>query len=62
MISITAMCISCKARREIDGAESRRLTEQHRVPTCEVCGMPMIAVAALSHPLKTAERETGGKC
>lgn len=44
MIKITAQCVGCKRRKDIDEAESKRLSETHSVPMCEDCGMPMVAV------------------
>lgn len=43
---IVAMCVSCKTQRDVDDAESKRLTETNSVPTCEKCGMPMVAMRA----------------
>jgi hypothetical protein len=45
-MKITAQCVGCKAKREIDDAESERLTAEMSVPICDKCFMPMVAVAA----------------
>lgn len=45
-VKITVECISCKSRRDIDYAESQRLSLQGDVPLCEKCGMPAICVSA----------------
>jgi hypothetical protein len=43
-MKITAQCIGCKTKREIDEIESERLSRDNSVPMCEKCYMPMIAV------------------
>lgn len=43
---IIAQCVRCKEQREIDNAESKRLTLSYSVPLCENCGVPMIALRA----------------
>ena len=43
---IVAQCVSCKAKKNIDEAESKRLSESHSVPMCDKCGMPMVATRA----------------
>jgi hypothetical protein len=43
---ITAICIGCKSRKDIDEAESDRLSKTHSVPMCDDCGMPMVAQSA----------------
>jgi NAD-dependent SIR2 family protein deacetylase len=45
-VKITVECIGCKKRRDIDYAESQRLSLQGDVPLCEDCGMPAIAIVA----------------
>lgn len=54
-MKITAQCVGCKARREIDDAESERLTLSHSIPMCEKCFMPMVAVAAKPERRKRGE-------
>ena len=45
-MKITAQCVSCKSRRDIDEDESRQLTITRSVPMCDKCGMPIVATAA----------------
>jgi hypothetical protein len=45
-MKIIAQCVGCKTKREIDEAESDRLSSDHSVPMCDKCFMPMVAVSA----------------
>jgi DNA-directed RNA polymerase subunit M/transcription elongation factor TFIIS len=40
---IVARCVSCRHERNIDEAESERLTREHSVPICDKCGSVMVA-------------------
>jgi NAD-dependent SIR2 family protein deacetylase len=44
-MKITAQCVGCKAKRDIDEAESERLSAQMSVPVCEKCFKPMVAIS-----------------
>lgn len=55
-VTITVECIGCKARKEIDYAESQRLSLQGDVPLCDKCGMPAVFVS-----VKTARARRGSK-
>lgn len=56
-VKITAQCVGCKSKREIDHAESRKLSLQRSVPMCEKCGMPMVAVLAKVRRVAIAKTE-----
>lgn len=45
-LKIKVMCVTCKKKKDIDEDEAKRLSDEHRIPMCDDCGMPMVAFSA----------------